>query len=229
MDIAAILTGLGPFGFGLLSAASPCLLPLYPGFIAYLGANATAIAGRRATGLLGLLVLAGVLTTMIVVGIGLSILGVTTGRLLAYVTPLVDGLMIVLGILLLAGRNPFARMPGLQVPILANPFGQAYMYGLMLGPIALPCAGPFLISLLGISLGLTDAIGKIGTFLIFGLGFGLPLVVLSLLAAARGQVVVRWIVQRHRGIEIVAGFLLIAVAILDLVDKWDEIVGTLGA
>ena len=166
---------------------------------------------------------------MTVVGIGLSIVGVTTGRLLAYVTPIVDGLMIVLGVLLLAGRNPFARMPSLPVPILANPFGQAFVYGLLLGPIALPCAGPFLVSLLGISLGVTDSIGKIGTFLVFGLGFGLPLVVLSLFAAARGQAIVRWIVRRHRAIEIVAGILLIAVAILDLVDKWDEIVLTLGA
>ena len=111
--------------------------------------------------------------------------------------------------------------------MLANPFGQAYLYGVMLGPIALPCAGPFLISLLGISLGIPDAIGKIGTFLTFGLGFGLPLVFLSLLAAARGQVIVRWIVVRHRQIEIIAGVLLIAAATLDLADKWESIVLTL--
>ena len=227
MDLERILSGFGPFGFGLLSAASPCLLPLYPGFIAYLGANASAIHGRRATGLLGLLVLAGVLTTMTIAGIGLSIVGVTTGRLLSYVTPIIDGLILGLGILLLLGRNPFARMPGARIPMLANPFGQAYLYGVMLGPIALPCAGPFLISLLGISLGIPDAIGKIGTFLTFGLGFGLPLVFLSLLAAARGQVIVRWIVVRHRQIEIIAGVLLIAAATLDLADKWESIVLTL--
>ena len=45
----------------------------------------------------------------------------------------------------------------------------AYLYGVFIGPIALPCAGPFLVSLLGISLGVTDAVGKIGTFLLFGL------------------------------------------------------------
>jgi cytochrome c-type biogenesis protein len=229
MDLEALLTSLGPFGFGLLSAASPCLLPLYPGFIAYLGANATALQGRRATGLLGLLVLAGVLSTMTAIGIGLSVIGVTTGRLLAYATPVVDGLIIVLGVLLLAGRNPFARFPSLRVPVLANPFGQAYVYGLLLGPIALPCAGPFLVSLLGISIGVTDALGKIWTFLLFGLGFGLPLVLLSLLAVARGQTIVRWIVERHRAIEIVAGAVLIVVAIVDLVDKWDLIVLTLGS
>ena len=229
MDLDRLLSSLGPFGFGLLSAASPCLLPLYPGFIAYLGANAGALQGRRATGLLGLLVLAGVLTTMTVIGIVLAAVGVSTGRLLAYVTPLVDGLMIVLGFLLIAGRNPFTRMPGLRVPILANPFGQAYIYGILLGPIALPCAGPFLVSLLGISIGVADAAGKVGTFLIFGLGFGLPLVLLSLVAAARGQAIVRWFVRRHRAIEVGAGILLVIVGVLDLVDKWDEIVLTLGA
>ena len=159
------LAGLGPVGLGLASAASPCLLPLYPGFVAYLAANSKALEGRRGTGLLGLIVLAGVLTMMTLIAIVLVIVAVPTSRLLAVATPVIDGLLILLGILLLAGRNPFERLPGATVPIVENPFGRAYVYGLFLGPIALPCAGPFLISLLGISLGVADATGKIGTFL----------------------------------------------------------------
>jgi cytochrome c-type biogenesis protein len=73
-----------------------------------------------------------------------------------------------------------------------------------------------------------DAIGRIGTFLAFGLGFGLPLVVLSLLAGVRARAVVHWIVARHRAIEIVAGVLLIVVAVVDLVDKWPDVSATLG-
>ena len=38
------------FTLGLASAASPCLLPLYPSFLAYLSANTAALAGRRGTG-----------------------------------------------------------------------------------------------------------------------------------------------------------------------------------
>lgn len=216
-------------GLGLASAASPCLLPLYPGFVAYLAANSRALEGRRGTGLLGLVVLAGVLTTMVGVGIVLVALAVPTSRLLAFATPLLDGLLIVLGLLLLAGRNPFERLPGARVPVVANPLGRAYLYGLLLGPIALPCAGPFLVSLLGISLGVADALGRIGTFVLFGLGFGLPLVALSLLAGVRAQAVVRAIVRHHRAIEIVAGALLVVVAAADLVDKWDSIRITLGA
>jgi cytochrome c-type biogenesis protein len=223
VDLSGVIGTLGPFGAGLLSAASPCLLPLYPGFIAYLGSNARSLEGRTATGLLGLLVLLGVLTTMTIVGVVLAIAAVPTGRLLAYATPVVDGILIVLGLLLLAGRNPFERLPGMRVPVVSDPYRQAYVYGLMLGPIALPCAGPFLVSLLGISIGVVDAVGKVGTFVLFGLGFGLPLVVLSLIAGARSRQVVRWIVAHHRGVEVIAGVLLIGVAVLDLVDKWATI------
>ena len=228
MDVSSLLIALGPFGAGVLSAASPCLLPLYPGFIAYLGANAQALDGRRATGLLGLVVLAGVITTMVAVAIVLVAIAVPTSLLLAYATPLIDGLLIALGILLLLGRNPFERLPGMRVPLVANPYLQAYLYGIMLGPIALPCAGPFLVSLLGISLGVADSVGKVGTFVLFGLGFGLPLVILSFLTAVRSRAVVRWIVSRHRAVEVIAGLLLVAVGAIDLIDKWESIRLTLG-
>lgn len=227
-QLVSFLAGLGPVGLGLASAASPCLLPLYPGFVAYLAANSRALEGRRGTGLLGLIVLAGVLTAMTLIAVVLVIVAVPTSRLLAVATPVIDGILILLGVLLIAGRNPFERMPGASVPAVANPYGRAYLYGIFLGPIALPCAGPFLISLLGISLGVADAAGKIGTFLLFGLGFGLPLVVLSLLTGVRARAIVRSIVRWHRGIELAAGALLVVVAIVDLVDKWESIILTLG-
>jgi cytochrome c-type biogenesis protein len=216
------------FAAGLASAASPCLLPLYPGFLAYLSANAGTLAGRRATGILGLLVLAGLLTTMILIGAVLVAVSVPVGRVASFLVPVVDGLLLVLGVLLIVGRNPFNRLPGLRVPLVRNPFGQAYVYGVMLGPIALPCAGPFLAALLAVSVGLGDAVLRLGTFLVFGLGFGLPLVVLSLLAGARQRAVVRWVTERHRPIEVISGVVLIAVAMWDLRENWDGILFTLG-
>jgi cytochrome c-type biogenesis protein len=211
------------FGAGLASAASPCLLPLYPGFLAYLSANAGALAGRRAMGLLGLLVLFGVLTTMIVVGVALLAVSVPVGQLAVYLIPFIDAFLITLGVLLLLGRNPFARLPGMRVPIVSNPYGQAYVYGVMLGPLALPCAGPFLVALLAIAVGFGDTVAALGTFIVFGLGFGLPLLVLSILAGARQQAIVRWTVSHHRAIEIVAGIALIAVALWDLRENWEGI------
>lgn len=213
---------------GLASAASPCLLPLYPGFLAYLSASAGALAGRRAAGLLGLLVLAGLLTTMVVIGGILAVVAIPVGRVASYLVPVVDGLLIVIGILLVVGRNPFNRLPGMRVPLVRNPYGQAYVYGIMLGPLALPCAGPFLAALLALSVGAGDTIIRMGTFVVFGLGFGLPLVVLSLLAGTRQRTIVRFVLARHRAIEIVSGVVLIAVALYDLRENWDGILFTLG-
>lgn len=219
---------LAVFGAGVASAASPCLLPLYPGFLAYLSANAGALSGRRGTGLLGLLVLGGVLTTMIAVGVFLLAISVPVGQVALYLIPIIDAFLISLGLLLLLGRNPFQRLPGTQVPLVANPYGQAYVYGVMLGPLALPCAGPFLVALLALSVGLSDAALRLGTFVVFGLGFGLPLLVLSVLAGARQQAVVRWTVRHHRAIEIVAGVVLIAVALYDLRENWESLAFTFG-
>lgn len=219
---------LAVFGAGLFSAASPCLLPLYPGFLAYLGANAGSLQGRRATGLLGVLVLAGLLTTMLVAAVVLLAVAIPIGLVASLLVPVVDGLLVVLGLLLLAGRNPFNRLPGVRVPIVANPFAQAFTYGLLLGPVALPCAGPFLAALLAISVGIGDGLLRVGTFLVFGLGFGLPLVLLSLLAGARQRAIVGFVVSRHRLIEVVSGAALVVVALWDLRENWEGIRFTLG-
>ncbi|HLA17499.1 MAG TPA: cytochrome c biogenesis protein CcdA [Candidatus Limnocylindrales bacterium] len=216
------------FTLGLLSAASPCLLPLYPGFIAYLASTAGTLAGRRLTGLLGFAVLAGVLTAMLAVGLVLSILAIPVGSVLTILVPIVDGLLIVLGLLLLAGRNPFNRLPGVAIPIVRNPFGQAYLYGLLFGPLALPCAGPFIVSIFAISADAADAAARVGLFLIYGLGFGLPLLVLSLLAGARQQQVVRFVTSHHVAIERGSGLLLIMIGAWDLAQNWENIVFTLG-
>src|SRR6478672_3285820 len=189
----------------MLTAASPCLLPLYPGFLAYLAANAVVLQGRRGTAALGLLVLGGVLTTMLVAGVVLTLLAAPMSSLLTVLVPAADIVLIVLGVLLLIGRNPFARLSTFRVPATRSPFAQAYVYGLVLGPLALPCAGAYLVALLAISIDPLDAAPRVLRFIAFGLGFGLPLLVLSVLAAARGQALVRSVARHHVTIERVGG------------------------
>jgi cytochrome c-type biogenesis protein len=213
---------------GLGSAASPCLLPLYPGFLAFLTANTRALEGRRASGLLGFIILGGVLTTMVAVAAILVAVAIPLGSVLGFVIPFVDGLLIVLGVLMLAGRNPFERLPGVRVPVVANPYGQAYLYGVMLGPLALPCAGAFALSLIAYSIGIGETLPRIATFVAYGLGFGLPLVLLSLLAATRQEQSARYIARHRRVIEIVGGILLISVGVWDLALNWDSIARTFG-
>jgi cytochrome c-type biogenesis protein len=220
------------YGAGLASAASPCLIPLYPAFLAYLTGSAGAEAGtgraRRVSGFLGLAVLLGLLTSMMIISLIVVAISAPLGQILAFSIPAVDAILITLGIMLLLGINPFMKLPSIRVPGARGPVSRAYVYGVFLGPIALPCAGPFLIVTLAISVGAAETIGTLATFFVFGLGFGLPLLLLSVLARARQDTVVRFLARHHRGIEIVSGVLLIGAGIFDLWINWESILLTLG-
>ncbi|MBA2701878.1 MAG: cytochrome c biogenesis protein CcdA [Chloroflexi bacterium] len=206
-------TFVASFLLGIGTAASPCLLPLYPGFLAYLSGKGE--EAGRGTALLGFAVVAGVLTTVIAVGIVISALALPLGGILEYLVPITTVVLIGLGLLLLSGRNPFERLASVQVPVVKHPGAQAYVYGIMLGPVAIPCSGPFLIALLAISVGAADAAARLGTFVLFGLGFGLPLILLSLVGAARGRVFTRWVASHHTALLRVAGVLLILTAMAE--------------
>jgi cytochrome c-type biogenesis protein len=221
------------FGAGLAAAASPCLLPLYPAFLAYLTSTSGVEAGsgeaRRVSGLLGLAVLLGLLTSMMLIGIIVFAIAVPMGRILAFAIPFIDLLLVALGVMLLAGSNPFMRMRTIRVPGARGPLSQAFVYGMCLGPIAMPCAGPFLVALLAVSVGAAETVGALATFLAFGLGFGLPLVLLSLLTRARQDSTVRFLARHHRQIEILSGALLIAAGLWDLSMNWESILFTFSA
>ena len=156
---------------GLLTTTSPCILPLYPGFLAYLGSQND--LGRRKY-FLGLFVLAGVLTMMLTLGGVIALLAVPVGSVLGYLLPLADILIFILGILLLLNYNPFKTLPQIQLPALRHPYTNAYVYGLLYGPIALPCSGPMVVSIFALSFTVGEAVNQLWIFLWFGLGLGIP-------------------------------------------------------
>jgi cytochrome c-type biogenesis protein len=202
------------FVLGVGAASSPCLLPLYPGFLAYLAGGAS--GGRRTPPfLLALLVVTGVLTTVVVLALVVSALAVSLSTVLAALVPVTAIVLTVLGIVMLAGRNPFARLASVRVPVVRHPLGQAFVYGLLMGPVAVPCSGPFLVALLGISIGITDGGARLLSFIVFGIGFCLPLLVLAAIGTVRGQALARWLVVRQGIVLRVSGALLILAALAE--------------
>ncbi len=225
MAISATLTSIS---LGLLSAGSPCILPLYPGFLAYLAGTQETTGGRRGRYWLGFFVLAGVLTMMLALGLVIALISVSVGDALSVVIPLADALIIGLGVLLLLNVNPFKALPQIRVPILSNPYANAFVYGLLYGPIALPCSGPLVVGIFSLSLTAGEAASKLGLFLWFGLGFGLPLLALSFLSGATQHWLTREFARRARLINIVGGLLLVSVGLYDLWANWDLIRSFLG-
>ena len=215
MDIA-----LTSFFLGIASMATPCVLPLYPGFLAYLSGRSEMDMGRDRF-LIGPLVLLGVLSMMLALGALIAALAVSVGRALAVVIPLADGAILILGILLLLDRNPFKGLPQIRVPILRRPLLNAYLYGLLYGPIALPCSGPLVVAIFALSLTLDEALAKMWVFLWFGLGFGLPLLILSVLSGTLQRRLTTLFARHSRRINLVGGALLVGVALYDLAQNWE--------
>ena len=212
-----ILTSLS---IGLLATTSPCVLPLYPGFLAYLSAGQGNIQGKYSRDFLGFLVLFGGFTRMLALGGVIAWLSISVGQALSIVIPIADLIILIFGVMLLLDVNPFKKLPQIQIPLLTHPFANAFVYGLLYGPIALPCSGPLVVSIFALSLTVGDALGKLNVFFWFGMGFGIPLLILSFLSGAAQQWITRQFAIHSRVINILSGLLLVAIGIYDLVINW---------
>jgi cytochrome c-type biogenesis protein len=210
----------GAVVLGIGATITPCVLPLYPAFLAYLtGQAGGADAGRALPpAVAASLVWGGVVAGMVAIGALFAALSVSLSRFIGIVLPIADLLLIGLGILLLLGRNPFARLPQLAPTAFGRggPAVGAFAYGFLFAPIALPCSGPFLVGVFAFSLTIGDVVDQLIFFLAFGIGFGLPLFVLGLLGQARGRDLARLLVRYERPLQIVIGLALVAVGIWDL-------------
>jgi cytochrome c-type biogenesis protein len=222
---------------GIGATITPCVLPLYPAFLAYVTAPQTAVAATGTGGvapasrpppaLAALLVWLGVVVGMVAIGAVLAALSLGLGPVLRLLVPLADLLLIALGGLLLVGRNPFARMPQLAPASLgrAGPIAGSFLYGLLFAPIALPCSGPFLIGIFVASLTLGDALRQLGFFAAFGVGFGLPLLALGLVGQVRARELARAMIRWERPLQLVLGAALVVIGAWDLWVNLPQVIG----
>jgi len=191
-----------------------CLLPLYPGLVAFLAGNANNENSKRATKFLGLLVLAGVLSLMLIMSIIVFSLQASFGIFLSWLLPLIYISIIIIGIAMLLGFNPFNRLATVQSPMLKNPYITAYLYGLFLGPMTLPCTGPIILSSILLSSGSTQTLFReMGFFLAFGIGFGWPLVVLPLFAMPLQRQATGWLNKNHGLLTRISGLIIIGIGL----------------
>jgi cytochrome c-type biogenesis protein len=207
-------TILTSISLGLLATTSPCILPLYPGFLAYLSGSQT--EGKKSRYWLGVFVLFGVLVMMMALGGVISLLSISIGSALSIIIPVADLIIIGLGVLLLIGVNPFKQLHQIRVPGFSHPYMNAFVYGLLYGPIALPCSGPLVVGIFAYSLTAAEALSKLSVFFWFGIGFGLPLLALSLLSGTLQRQVTRFFAVRARQVNLVGGLLLLVVGFYDL-------------
>lgn len=205
------------FLLGIAATINPCVLPLYPGFLAYLSSKAKKINNKSFNVLSGFIVLAGILTFMLVLGLITALLGLSINKFIGIVSPIAYVILIILGILLVMNVNIGNFIPKPKTRFGKNPFMNAYVFGLFYGPIVIPCSGPLVLIVFAYSATITSFFGRLLLFLVFGLGFGLPLIGISLLSNAKGSWLIEKFTKHHVLINRIAGILIIIFGLYELI------------
>jgi len=202
---------------GFVSFASPCVLPLVPGYLSFVTGEAVTDEGRGRWHRLAptLLFVAGFTAMFTLYGAFAStfvhLVKDRRGQIVAGVVIVVLGVLLIgyaLGrgsIRLYAERRPFLERvhPGTAG---ALPLGMAFAAGWT------PCVGPVLGAILGLA-----AVGssRWGAFLLlcYSLGLGIPFIALGLgVEWLTGSA--RWVQRHYRAIAVVSGSVLVLVGVL---------------
>ncbi|GAB6901153.1 cytochrome c biogenesis CcdA family protein [Kineosporia succinea] len=210
---------------GLVSFASPCVLPLVPGYLGYV----TGLTGedleqqRRSRMVLGvLLFIAGFTAVFVTMG---WVAGAVGRSLLEYndvITRVLGGVTIVLG-LVFAGFLPgLATERRLSFRPTAGLIG-APLLGVVFGLGWTPCIGPTLTAIVSMSSGFGDA--KRGGLLAFAycIGLGLPFLLAAL--AYRRATTAFGVLRRHRvAINRFGGAMLVLIGVMLVSGLWGHLI-----
>nr|WP_208407019.1 cytochrome c biogenesis CcdA family protein [Amycolatopsis granulosa] len=222
---------------GAISFASPCVVPLVPGYLAYLaalvGADAPAVTageerkkGRYAVlGAAALFVLG--FTVVFAAGVG-SLVWLADALLVNQ-----DLLQRVGGVVTIAmGLVFLGLVPALQRDVRSHRVPRAGLLGApLLGAVFglgwTPCIGPTLSGVLALAAG-TGSSGVRGYLLVlvYCLGLGLPFLLIAF--GARWAVrATDWVRRNGRRVQLVGGGLLLVVGVLLVTGLWGELVSWL--
>ena len=211
---------------GALSFASPCVLPLVPGYLGFVGGVDR--TGERAR-------------SRVVLGAALFVLGFSLVFVLTFVLfrapayflirwqdliPRIAGVLVVLlGVVFIGGLGPLQRRLAPEWRPRAGLVG-APLLGAVFAVGWTPCLGP----MLGVIQTLALSTGSVGTAaalaVCYSIGLGLPFVLLAIgFGWATGAVAV---LRRHiRGINLAGGALLVVVGLLMISGVWTLAIGAL--
>lgn len=206
------------FVAGLVSFATPCVLPLVPGYLAVVSGQEVGVGGRRVV-VASLPFVAGFTAVFVALGAAAAAAGSLLDRdiLLA-----VAGLVVVIFGFALMGLLPLPFLDRLAAPGLvegARSTGSAALLGGAFGLCAAPCIGPVLAGILALAgEGQTVTQGTL-LLLVYSAGLALPFLAVGI-GFDRALGAFRWLRDHYGTLRIVAGAMLVALGLLLFFDRF---------
>jgi cytochrome c-type biogenesis protein len=222
---------------GLVSFASPCVVPLVPGYLSYLAAvvgvdarpadreGAVAVRGARlrVAGAAGLFV-AG-FTAVFLLGT-VAVLGMTTTLITnEALLQRIGGVVTIAMGLVFVGLVPVLQRDTRFSPRQVSTLGGAPLLGAVFALGWTPCLGPTLTGVIAVAsaTGGGEVLRGVVLVIAYCLGLGIPFVALAF-GSARAVTGLGWLRRHTRGIQIFGGVLLIVVGTALVTGLWAEFV-----
>lgn len=214
---------------GLVSFASPCVLPLVPGYLGYIGGFSSVgdkINRRRLLAGVGLFVLG-----FTIVFVAFGVLFGTAGLLLVRWEDLITriaGVIVILMGLVFIGQVSFMQRTIKPQWKVATGLGGAPLLGIVFGLGWTPCLSPTLIAVGTLALNGGDPGRGALIAVAYCLGLGIPFLLVALgLGWVTGSVA--WLKKHIRLINIIGGILLVLVGLAMVTGLWRLFISSLGA
>ncbi len=204
---------------GIISFASPCVLPLIPGYISFVTGVSVDELQQNKAGLIEILIpsitfVLGFSIIFVALGASASVIGSTLAKHSVLFDRISGGLIIFFGFVVMGViKIPWLEQQrGLKM---RKPMGNfsVLLLGMAFAFAWTPCVGPILSSVFLVASQANTVRAGMLLLLVYSLGLGIPFVITAL-ALNRLINTFNWIKKHYRAISIISGLLLIIMGVL---------------